>query len=123
MAFLDLSDAFDPAFLEDFTVIRRTENFVNGRAKLEDKSFPAYGSICAATPNQLQNLADARYIDRAISVVTQFHAQGPVAGKQPDLIVWKGSSYQVSAVDNYPHLGVGFFQIVAISTTSREGAV
>ena len=123
MAHLDMSDAFDPAFLEEFVVHRRKEMVVDGRTKMEVQSHPSYGTICAATPNQLNNLPDGRSAERGISIVTQFHLYSAQDGYQPDLIAWRGSQYQVAAIDNYPHLGLGFFQVVAISTTSREGAL
>jgi hypothetical protein len=123
MAYLDMSDAFDPAFLEEFVVHRRKEMVVDGRTKMEVQVHPSYGTICAATPNQLNNLPDGRSAERGISVVTQDHLKCAEAGYQPDLVVWRGSQYQVASIDNYPHLGVGFFQVVAISTTSREGAL
>lgn len=123
MAYLDMSDAFDPAFLEEFVIHRRKEMVVDGRTKMEVQIHPSYGTICAATPNQLNNLPDGRSAERGISIVTQYHLKCAEAGYQPDLVVWRGSQYQVASIDNYPHLGVGFFQVVAISTTSREGAL
>lgn len=123
MAYMDMSDAFDPSFLEDFSVIRRHERIVDGRTVVTPTTFEAYGTICAATPNQLNNLPEGRSAERGISVVTQLHLKCAEAGYQPDLLVWRGSQYLVTAIDNYPHIGVGFFQIVAVSTTSQEGAL
>ena len=123
MAYMDMSDAFDPSFLEDFSVTRRQERIVDGRTVMSPSAIAAYGTICAATPNQLNNLPDGRSAERGISIVTQYHLKCAEAGYQPDLVVWRGSQYQVASIDNYPHLGAGFFQVVAISTTSREGAL
>ena len=124
MSGFDLSDAFDPDYVDSFTVRRQAESIVNGRSVIHPTDIaPVYGTICAASPNDLARVPDSSSFTRAISVITPFHCKGVEIGFQPDLILWKGSQYLVKHVDLYPHMGPGFFQVIASSVTSQEPAV
>ncbi len=124
MSALDMSDALDPMYMDPFTVIRRPEQVVNGRTVVNPQTVKGlWGTFCSASPADLATLGDARVFERAFSIVTKAHLKGAEVGYQPDLVVWLGSQYVVARVEPYPHLGSGFFQVIAVSTTSQEPAL
>ncbi len=121
MSALDLSEAFDPEYVDSFTVRRQAESLVLGRTQITPTDIaPVYGTVCAASPNDLLRIPDSTSFTRAISIVTQFKVIGAEVGFQPDLILWQGSQYLVKHVDLYPHFGVGWYQVIAASITSQE---
>jgi hypothetical protein len=116
MPTLDVSEAFDISFMDDFTVLRRVET-INQRGRLVygEQRFGATGVVVPTSPNDLQRLPDYQYMNKAISIYTQCQLQGPSPGYQPDEILWHGSQYIVRAVDDYAGYGRGFLMCICLS--------
>jgi len=122
MPILDVSDAFDASFWDDFTVIRRQVTVDNrGRAQTTQVKIPGRGVVVASSPNDLQRLPEHEYFNKSISVTAFFRFQGVAKDAtgtiitHPDQILWAGSSYVVRALDDYSHYGRGFVHVVAVS--------
>jgi hypothetical protein len=116
MADLDLSDAFDPSFLDDFVIVRQTETVnASGRAVILETNIDATGVIGPTSPDDLQRLPEGEYTNKAITIVSQTRIQGSSPGRKPDEILWHGSRYIVSALDDLTQYGTGFVQAIAVS--------
>jgi len=124
----DVSDAFDPSFWDTIVVNRIIETLdQHGRAVRMPTTMTAQAVVVAAGPNDLQRLPDDQYMNKAISVFSQFRLQGPVQDPthmvktHPDEIIWHGSTYVVVAFDDYSGYGRGFTHVVAVSISAVDG--
>jgi galactose-6-phosphate isomerase len=117
VAELDLSDAFDPAFLDDFVIVRQVEVIdQHGRSVvLSSTNIAAVGVIGPTSPDDLQRLPEGDYTNKAITIVSQTRIQGNSPGVKADEILWHGSRYLVRALDDFTQYGAGFVQAVAVS--------
>lgn len=124
MAFLDVSTVLlDPDFTDNFSVTRRQETVDNnGFSTVVPVTTQQIGVVTAASPNQLDRLAEADIFKRAINVVTKFKLQGEVVGYKPDLVVWRGDNYIVKEIDLYPQYGAGFIQALCVSEDLVDAA-
>lgn len=116
MALLDVSEILvDPDLADRFTVKRRTEVIDDfGRASTTDETFEGViGVVTSANPNDLMRLPEAQRMDRNFCIVTKFRLIGPAPGKQPDTILWYGSTLVVKDIQPYPQYGAGFIQAIA----------
>ena len=123
MPSLDLSDAFDPSFLDIFVVFRRKENIDDyGRSVITTTQMNVAGVVTVAATNDLQRLPDYQEADGGISIVTRFKlyeearelVNGTYQDFQPDLIQWAGSIYVVKSLDDYTRFGFGWTQAICI---------
>ena len=107
----------DPMLADKFNVIRRAETVdAHGRSTTVNTAFPnVVGVVNMAEDEQLlrQEFPEMQYATRVISIVCKFRLQTAVRGYQPDLVVWRGNSYVVRAVDPYPQYGNGFYEATA----------
>jgi galactose-6-phosphate isomerase len=123
---LDLSDAFDPEFIDDFVVIRLTETInTHGRNDLTEKAMSAQGVVVPTSPDDLNRLPEGSYMGKSITIITQFRIQGPAKDEvgaitQPDEILWHGSRFVVRMLDDYSGFGAGFVSAVAVSIDSVD---
>lgn len=112
----------DPDFASSFDVIRRVETIgTNGRSTLATQRYR--GVVGVVTPdgdNTLNRGASFQSMPREILVITQFGLQGEVAGRQPDVVAWMGSNYQVNKVEPYGHFGQGFYEAACSSTDYQD---
>lgn len=123
MAMLHIAEhTLDPLLASRFTVLRRTDVVgTNGRTVPVVTPFPnVIGVVTAIGPNNLDRHDGYQTTQRAISIVTKFHIQGEVTGKQPDIIVWKGDQYVVKAIDYYHQFGDGFVQVECVSMDKTD---
>lgn len=128
MPTLDVNDAFDPSFIDDVTVVRRIP-IVNDKGRRVDSStaFSIRAVVVAASPDDLQRLPDAEYMNKAISVCATADQysdravmQGPSDNTAADELLWHGSSYLVMTVQDYSAYGRGFVQATAVSMTQPD---
>lgn len=106
-------------FNDSFDVVKRTTTLVKGRTVVSPTTITGVkGVVTNASPNDLERLPDVQRMDHHISIVTEYVLQGALAGRQPDLVVWRGNTYQVNSVDPYPQFGPGFYQVLAGSVTT-----
>ena len=121
MPSLDLSDAFNEStFLDAIVVLRRQEIVSSkGRSTVSTSQIPTYANVDAASPDQLERLADAQFQGKTLSIVTKFRLRGVSeqgsSGYQPDVIQYNGDSYIVQLIDDYSRYGVGWIQALATS--------
>lgn len=121
MPLLDVNDAFDPIMMDEFQVIRRVQTISNkGRVVVAETPMTATGVVTAASPDDLQRLPEAEYMNKAISIYTPFRLQGPAQDEAgvvtlPDQVLWHDSVFVVRAVDDFSGYGRGFVSAVAVS--------
>lgn len=126
MPTLDVSEVLtDPMLAEKVTVIRRVQAISDkGRTVVtptEHKNVVAV--VTAAHPNDLERLDDNQRTGRHLSVITKFALRATSPGYQPDIVVWRGDSYLVKALDPYPQYGAGFVQAIVGSLDSQDRPV
>lgn len=122
---IDISVALtSPMFVDVFQVTRRTETLNQyGESTITTQVFfPVYGSVQAASPNDLKRLPDEQHQGKSLSIVTKFSLQGVAPGMQPDLIQWpmnnggaNADNFVVAALDDYSQFAAGFIQAIARS--------
>ncbi len=112
----DVNDAFDPSFIDTFTVLRRAQT-VNqvGRVQITEQQIAGQGVVVASSPNDLLRVPEMQYQNKSISIYTTMRLQGPSAGMQPDEILWHGSQYVVRALDDYSGYGRGWIMVICTS--------
>jgi hypothetical protein len=122
MPYLDVNGLLvDPMIAgEAFTVVRRLEVVSStGNVQTVNTYLPARGSIGPVAPDQLNRLPEQQEQSKSLSVVTAFRLMGAaqVAGTryQPDLVLWKGDFYVVTALDDYTQYGAGMVQAMCTS--------
>lgn len=128
MPTLDVNDAFDPSFLDDVTVIRHFPTLTNqGRRVDNQMAFSIRAVVTASSPDDLQYSPEVEFMSKAITVCAQADQytdravlQGPGPGTAADELLWHGSSFRVSSIQDYAGYGRGFIQAVAISTTQPD---
>lgn len=127
MPFLDLIDALSvPDMLDLVPVIRRREIVTDGRVSSQSTVLQMYAVVTVASPNDLRRLGEQQFVEKAITIVTQFRLRSVSrdAGQNymPDLVFWGGSYYLVQNVGDYAAWGAGWVQIVATSTEYLDDA-
>jgi hypothetical protein len=120
---LDVSEAFDPSFMDDFIIVRRVQGISQyGRPVLAEKQFAATGVVVPTSPTDLQRLPEMQYMNKSITIYTQWKLQGPAPGYQPDEVLWHGSQFLVRSLDDYSGYGRGFLQVICISIDAVDPA-
>lgn len=121
---LDVSDAFGEELLDTFTVIRRVETLINGRSTTVETPFRNVEGVVAPTaPDDLQRLPEGDYMNKALTIITQFRLQGPSPNYKADEIEWpanSGNRYLVRVVDDFSAYGAGFVQVIAASIEAMD---
>lgn len=125
MPMIDISTALTSLmFVDVFQVTRRTETIDQyGESTVATQVFfPVYGSVQAASNNDLKRLPDEQHQGKNISIVTKFPLQGVAPGMQPDLIQWpmnnggsNADNFVVAYLDDYSQFAAGFIQAIAHS--------
>lgn len=116
---LDVSDILlDPDFCEQLTVQRRAITMTKGRATTTSTTIsPApYGVVFSITGDLLR-ASDQQNMPATIVVHTPFRLRGASPGYEPDLVIWNGDNYAVTALDNFSRYGSGF---VAATCTAQD---
>jgi hypothetical protein len=126
MATLDVSEAFDPSFLDVVTVLRRPLNVdPHGRGVTTVVPFSIMAVVVAASPSDLQRLPEGEHMNKAISVYSMQEIQGPAIDEvgsftHPDQLIWHGSLYVVRFLEDYSGYGRGFVHALATSMQSID---
>jgi hypothetical protein len=96
-------------FADRFDVLRRAETISEfGRSSTTQVTATAYGTIYPTGDNNLVRQADFEIGRRTLTCVTPFRLQQAAPGFQPDLVLYRGNQYVVSAVEDYSQYGAGF---------------
>lgn len=118
MPVLDVSDAFDPSFMDAITVTRRVQgvdNFGRATVVVESVTPDVPAVVGPSSPTDIQRLPEGSYMNKAITIITQHKLQGPSPGYYPDLVTWSGADYIVASLDDFSRYGQGFISVVAVS--------
>lgn len=121
---LDVSEAFDESFFDQFNLVRRLEGVNNsGRSVTVDTVTEGlYGVVTMASPNDLERLPEADISKKSIIVVTQNRLQLSSAGPdadhtyKADVVYWAGDYYQVTTVEDYSRYGEGYIWALCQAT-------
>lgn len=108
---------------DTFSVIRRPYTLTKGRTVITPAQTDGiFGSVNSASPEDLKRLEDYQVGMKVVSIVTGFRLQmqspsdGPGnKGYQPDIVIWHGSHFVVSWLDDYSSFGNGQIQALATS--------
>lgn len=130
MPLLDVSDVItDPDFGERVTVQRRSAAAgSNGRPTVQTSSSTISAVVIPQSDLPLQRGPDQQSLPKLIQVHTTFRLRSastdPQSGieYQPDLIVWKGDSFQVNRVYDFSSFGAGFVSADCSSIDSTDQA-
>jgi hypothetical protein len=122
MATFDVSDAFDASFF-DMVVVNRIDESIDqyGRVVRGATQIETQAVVVATGPDDLKRLPEEQYAMKAISLYSPFRFQGPAqlsstgTRQHPDEILWHGSTYVVTVLDDYTDFGRGFVYVVAVS--------
>ena len=118
-----VDEAFDPSFIDSFTVICRAQRVSQfGRVQMVEQRFTGYGVVVASSPNDLQRVPEMQYANKSISIYTQWKLQGPAPNMQPDEVVWHGSQFLVRALDDYSGYGRGWIMVICLSIDAVDPA-
>jgi hypothetical protein len=111
MPLLDVSDVlFDPDFADSLVCIRQTQTVgSDGIATNATQSVPFVGVVTADRGVELARLAAGSHVSGSILVHTVFRlTNGGPNGVDSDHVVWNGSEYIVTSVNDYSTYGAGF---------------
>jgi len=78
------------------------------------------GIICAASPNDLNRLAEIDFSTKYLSIVTKFRLQMTSPGYKPDLVLTNGDYFIVKTVEDYARYGPGWVQSIAASIDYQD---
>lgn len=114
MADLDVSDIIlDPDFSQPIVIQRNRISTVNGIGLSEPYQLQAVAVVVPAGSIELNRLPDAEMVKGRVHIYTQFPLTSGDDGLTADIVLWRGRSYTVSAVDDYTQFGVGFVDATA----------
>lgn len=109
MPALDVSDAFDPDFMDSMTAYRRAQTVGdNGRATVDESSVPFDGVVCNDTGDTLQRGSDAARVAASINITTPFALRIAGDDNDADVVEWDGRRYTVVTLADYGRFGAGF---------------
>jgi galactose-6-phosphate isomerase len=124
MPTLDVSDAFDPSFFDDMIVERITETVdVHGRTHQTTVTDEFEGVVTATSPDDLIRVPEAEYMNKTITIFTQYRLRGPGEGYDADVVQWHGSRFIVRAVDDFSGYGEGFVSAVCMALSPTNPVV
>lgn len=113
----------DPELAETVIVIRRPQ-VISGQGRVtipEPRRFEGVVAVVTmAHPNDLERLDDNDRTGRVLCVITKFDLRATSPGFKPDLVVWRGDSYVVKALDPYVQYGPGFVQALCGSQDAQD---
>lgn len=106
---LDVSDAFDPDFMDPLVCKRQTQTVGNnGRAVDAEAQTPFSGVVTNENGDTLQRGSDAARVAATIVVTTPFTLRMAGAGVDADVVAWNGRDYTVASLNDYSTYGAGY---------------
>lgn len=124
---IDLTDLLmDPEIAgEPFIVIRRQVTIdQHGRNVIASKRMNAVGSLTPTSDNSLVREAAFATQAKTMMVITTFALRGPSKDRaangqelqfMPDVVIWRGDSYEPVVISDYSRYGAGFIQADCMS--------
>jgi hypothetical protein len=116
---LDVSDVLrDPDLMQTLTVSRAVVGVGDtGRATETVAALSVAGVVAPATDEQLQRLPEGDRSNETIAVYTGTRLTAGDDTHGPDVLAWKGGTYQVKGVWDWSDYG--FFEVLAQSDTMQ----
>lgn len=110
MALLDVNQVIlDPDFADRFQVVRRAETITQlGRSAVLNAPIEATGVLYPTGDNSLVRQEDQQHGVKTLTCVTPFRLRQAAPGYQPDLVIFRGVTFVVRAVEDYAQFGAGF---------------
>lgn len=109
MPALDVSDAFDPDFMDPLVCVRSAQTVGNnGRAIDTTTTIPFSGVVTNDDGDTLQRGSDSARVAATINVTSPFILVMGGEANDADVVQWDGRAYTVSNVKDYGTYGAGF---------------
>lgn len=109
MPSLDVSDAFDPDFMERLVCVRQIQTVgSNGRATNQEQRVRFMGVVTNDSGDNLQRGSDSARVAGSINIVTPYTLRMDGADFDADVVAWDGRCYTVTSVKDYSTYGRGF---------------
>lgn len=107
---------------ETVQINRRPQTIVNtGRGAIGPiMTYTAQAVVVAKTPDDLERGPDYQIMQRTIQVDTSFALQGPASGFQPDEVIWHGTTFIVTSIEDFSKFGVGFVSAICRSVIATD---
>lgn len=106
---LDMSDAFDPDFMDPLVCERSRQTVgANGRAVDSAARVPFLGVVTNDTGDTLTRGTDAARVAAGITVTTPYGLRMDGTDHDADVVEWDGRRYTVTNVKGYGTYGAGF---------------
>lgn len=120
---LDVTEILsDPDLADIFDVIRRSEVIgANGRPTLGSvKTEGVVGVVTPGDSGKLTRADDSAMSSNLITISTSFRLRAAGLGFQPDLVVYDGIQYTVTAVKRWQRFGAGWVKALAESENASD---
>jgi galactose-6-phosphate isomerase len=119
MPLLDVTEVLaDPDLADTFSVLRRTETInASGEVVVTSQQINGVVGVVTAGSESLSRGEDFQSLTKTLSVTTTFRLQGPSPGRQPDIVLWGGSQFLVTFIDDFTHFGKGHVEAECVSMT------
>lgn len=116
-----------PYLSDDIQIVQRALTVgENGRGTVTPTTSLAWGTVCAASANDLERVPEAATAKRAMSFVLNAQVRPVADANQPDLLVWPvppnptSAQWVVLDVQAYPNYGRGWYQVIAASQDVQD---
>lgn len=106
---LDVSDAFDPDFMDPLACVRTAQTVGdNGRTIDTPTTIPFSGVVTNDDGDTLQRGSDSARVAASINVTSPFVLRIAGTDCDADVVQWDGRAYTVTNVKDYGTYGAGF---------------
>ena len=113
MPLLDVTDVLlDPDFVDRTLVCNRIATSVNenGIAVSSLVATPFSGVVTSGGGELVNRISIGEYGSDSITVITKFRLRSSGTGITADIVAWSGSTFTVTAVNDYATYGPGFIE-------------
>lgn len=120
---LDVSDLMsDPDFCEELTIYRRTAARVNGRKSVTEAMVTPkpFGSMQPGANPDILRTMDYQTNEGVITVYTNYPLREQTTAGPPDILVFRGSRFEVDKVNDWGAWGAGWVQAICTSVQATE---
>jgi galactose-6-phosphate isomerase len=117
MADLDVSFLLDDSlFVDEFQLFKRQASVnQDGEGIMPDgKAVNCTGSVQPASQRDIERLPEALRNHEAIRIYTREVLSADEQGRYADVVVWRGSRWQVKAVDDWSNYGDGYVKAICL---------
>lgn len=119
---LDVNEVLtDPDLATTFDVRRQQEAVgLDGRAVVTPVLIVGLVGVITFEDGPIEQGEDASQTPQAINIATPFSLRDASFGFQPDVVIWQGTDYRVTAIKAHRHFGRGWTRARAASTRASD---